>query len=940
MLRRTLILTTALLLAAEPSYSQSWMQRYLDERKAKKAAEQEEAQEVRKAEPVETPEVTTDAAPDASGQTVRRAEVADPEPATDPTQTVRRAEPVTSTPESATPEPETPAPPAKPTPVVIVSTPPPPPNPTPATVVPTPTPKLKRTLTVQPTVTPAPTAAPTATPAVAAVASPTPEPNDELDPKTNVIRIAPSNKPTPPDISQFNYANSYYTKKDYDRAAAEYERYLTLYPTAPDRQAAMFRMAESNRQRNNLNAAHKIYELLLTEFMDGDFVGPAAYRLADLCFDDKNYPDALAYYRKASVRVKDPEVALSAKYRSARCLEALGDTSEAIDAYQELLATPGNNPFLESSRLALARMLAQSGRKTDAQAQYDLLIKETSKDSLKAEATVRESLLWIDMGQPAKAIEGLNRALKMPELGSWKETALVSLLRAYYSAQNYKQVLETYRPGEQQYSAEAQPEVLLIVANSNRQLDKESAARPLYEQIIRDYPTSPYVKDAQYYRLVTLYNANAPELSGEIDTYLAQNPDSSDKRDQLLLLKAESLYKTGKYAVAAPIYASLADSSLTSPLKTEALFKRGWCYTQQQPRDNAAAIQVFSEFLKQNPAHKLAPTALAQRAISYQQSKNLKAALADFNSILDRYPKAPKERSLAYEQKALILGQDDNQAMADTFTKFLGEFPSSPVAGKAHYWIGRAAFDSKNYKASIPSLETARKLDQEHFGEKSTRLLIQANRILEDRKGTAAEVDKAEANKTKVPAEILRWLGTEAFKAGDTAQAGKYLTQLTARDGTEELQTDDWLILGCARTKEAKWSEAETALKTYLGKVSEPVPQARGHLALGEAQLGAKQFDEAKKSADAALALQPEGKLNAQGLMLSGDIAFARSDFAESAKLYTSVSVLFSDDAEITPKALTQAWKSYKKTGNEAQAAKTLNELQSHFPEYPVPKAD
>lgn len=703
----------------------------------------------------------------------------------------------------------------------------------------------------------------------------------------------------------------------------------------------MFRMAESNRQLNNLNAAHKIYELLLTEFFDGDFVGPAAYRLADICFEEKNYPDALAYYRKASVRVKDPEIALSAKYHAARCLESLSNTSEAIDAYQELLANPGATPFREASRLALARMLAQSGRKTDAQAQYDLLLKETSKDSLKAEATVRQSLLWIDMGQPAKAIGGLNRALKMPELGSWKETALVSLLRAHYSAQNYRQVLETYRADSQPYSAEAQPEVLLIVANSNRQLDKDSAARPLYEQIIRDYPTSPYAKDAQYYRLVTLYNANAPELSGEIDTYLAQNPDANDKRDQLLLLKAESLYKAGKYAAAAPIYASLDDSSLAPTLKAEALFKRGWCHTQTQPRDNPAAIQVFSEFLKQNPAHKLAPTALAQRAISYQQSKNLKAALSDFNSILDRYPKAPKERALAYEQKALILGQqEENQAMADTFAKLINEFPNGPIAGKANYWIGWAAFGSKNYKTAIPSLEAARKLDKEHFGEKSTRLLLQANRILEDRKGTAAEVDKAEANKTKIPAEILRWLGTEAFKAGDNAQAGKYLGKLTARDGAEELQTDDWLILGCAHTKEAKWSEAEAALKTYLGKVSEPVPQARGHLALGEAQLGAKQFDEAKRSADAALALQPEGRLNAQGLMLSGDIAYARGDFAESAKLYTSVSVLFSDDPEITPKALTQAWQSYKKTGNEAQAAKTLNELQSHFPEYPVPKAN
>ena len=111
---RTLLLTIALLLAAEPSYSQNWMQRYLSERKAKdeakKAAQQAEdspAQEIRRAEPVDTPTVTPEIPSESAGEPavpVRRAEVADPEtPANG--ETVRRAEPVTATP--APPAPST-----------------------------------------------------------------------------------------------------------------------------------------------------------------------------------------------------------------------------------------------------------------------------------------------------------------------------------------------------------------------------------------------------------------------------------------------------------------------------------------------------------------------------------------------------------------------------------------------------------------------------------------------------------------------------------------------------------------------------------------------------------------------------------------------------------------------------------------------------------------
>ena len=931
MFRRILPLMIGLLLVAEPAYSQTWLQRYLREHKHENTVKDSQGtvmlapdEEVRRAEPVSPQNAEPTEAPGVEpvppGETpepVRRAELAQPAPA-DGSVPVRRAEPV--------------APAA--TPARASSTPPPAPSATPTPVV-----KIVKNVAPQPTPAPAKAVEQPAAPVVVtsgSTATPSATP-DEMDPNNDVIRIAPSNKTLPPDISQFNYANGFYARKEYDRAATEYERYLGSFRTSADRQAALFRLAESHRQLQNFNAARKAYEALLLEFTEGDFVGPAAYRLADICFQDKNYPDALAYYRKASVRVKDPLLLLSSKYYAARCLESLKAVSEAIDAYQAVLLAE-NNPFREPSCFALARLLADSGRKNEAIAQFEALEKETDKPALKAEAAVREGLLWLDMGKNDKALAALSRASKMPELGSWKEVVAVNMLRVLYNTQNYQQVLDTYAASDKQFSAEAQPEVLLIVANSNRQLNQDKAARTLYEQIARDFPSSSYAKDAQYYRLITLYNANAPELLQEVDAYLAQNPEANDKHDQLILLKAESLYKTKQYAVAAPLYATLDDSHLPSTLKAEALFKLGWCYTQVQPRDNAAAIQAFSAFINQYPAHKLAPTALAQRALSYQQSKNLKGALADFDHLMARYPQAAKERELALQQKALILGQqDDNAGMADAFARLLSEFPNTPRAGQANYWIGWAAFESKNYKKAVPSLEEARKLDKENFGDKATRLLLQSHRIQENSKALAAEVDRVEETKTKVPAEFLRWLGTEFFKSGDAIHSEKYLAKLTSQDNAPELQPEDWLILGWARTRLSKWEEAQKALQKYLSKVSEPSQQATGHLALGEAQLGAKQFDAAQKSADAALTLQPEGRLNAQGRMLSGDVAMERGDFTAAAKLYLSVSVVFGDDPEITPKALAQAYVAYKKAADAAQAAKTLNELQSRYPEYPVP---
>ena len=97
--------------------------------------------------------------------------------------------------------------------------------------------------------------------------------------------------------------------------------------------AAYFHLGECYRKLGSLNSAKNSYQTLLSAFSTGDFVGPAAYRLADIHFAEKDYSAALPLYRKASVRVKDPAVVLAAKFYRARCLE---DTEAALGRARDL----------------------------------------------------------------------------------------------------------------------------------------------------------------------------------------------------------------------------------------------------------------------------------------------------------------------------------------------------------------------------------------------------------------------------------------------------------------------------------------------------------------------------------------------------------------------------------------------------------------------------
>src|SRR3954469_20366258 len=77
-----------------------------------------------------------------------------------------------------------------------------------------------------------PVARPKATPA---------QPIEPADP--GEIRMTPQAGAKSPDQAQLDAADSYYARKMYDMAASEYQRYVEQYPTGPDMQAALFRLA-------------------------------------------------------------------------------------------------------------------------------------------------------------------------------------------------------------------------------------------------------------------------------------------------------------------------------------------------------------------------------------------------------------------------------------------------------------------------------------------------------------------------------------------------------------------------------------------------------------------------------------------------------------------------------------------------------------------------
>src|SRR4051794_2997718 len=300
------------------------------------------------------------------------------------------------------------------------------------------------------------------------------------------------------DQRQLDYANGLFARKLYDLAIPEYQKYLDDYPGRPGRANAYFSLGECYRNLHRDSNARVNLQKVLNDYGDSEFAGSAAFALAELAFTDKDYIAALPLFHRSGGRSKEPAVALAARYFEARCLEALGRKDEAANIYAEVAEGGNPNPYREDARVTAAFIFASRGKKLEALKQYEALANEAQKPALKVECAARGGLIALELVQSDKgridnamaqrAAALFQKGRTLPDAGKFRAIAQVGLRRLQYQTGQYAQLLADYKKDLDKLPEAAQAEVLLLAANSQRQLNHPKEAAALYRQLVDRYP--------------------------------------------------------------------------------------------------------------------------------------------------------------------------------------------------------------------------------------------------------------------------------------------------------------------------------------------------------------------------------------------------------------------------------------------------------------------
>jgi tetratricopeptide (TPR) repeat protein len=480
---------------------------------------------------------------------------------------------------------------------------------------------------------------------------------------------------------------------------------------------------------------------------------------------------------------------------------------------------------------------------------------------------------------------------------------------------------------------------LMIAARAYMRIKKPSEALGLFrdvERLVR--PETDVAFQAAYYRLLCFFQIEGRHVPDQVDAFLQLYRKSRPNDPRIhtaLMMKAETLYSNKQIAEAAQVYNEIDAFAVSEKNRPGLLYQRGWCLAEAG--DHQGAVRSLTDFIKKYPDDPRVPSALAKRAKAYSNR--------------------PSRR-----RPSRISTASPPSASPRTSSPSPGSNPPACAAAKAtdpghDQPLSRAPQERQEPQRQPPG--RGQLLDRLGTRENQCR---QGCRPL-SRKGARSPARRLpQTRRHSALARVFRLAGRRKTRGGNRLRHRRQIRQRHPGPGAPVVRHAILQLrrLRPGRTvprsrrhpgRTAGHSQGSLALSrqgpprnrrprrrahrrnNVLAVEDNPGWKADGLLDRGRALLALNRPTEARKAADEALALHPQGRTSGGLRILIGDLEMEAGDPKKASAQYLIV-VGFLDDKTLKPLALSKLVKALEAQGDTAEAEKYRRQLESEFPDW------
>lgn len=729
----------------------------------------------------------------------------------------------------------------------------------------------------------------------------------------------------------------------YLRAAEIFSQYLNDFPAHANAESAWWYLGNSYYQSGNIDDAMRCFNTLLNRYRVGPWVAAASYTLAADHFKNRQYALAAPLFERYAENATRPEEAPRGSYFAGNSYRMLGNDREAGRAYRAVLAHPAGAAFAPQSRVALGHIAVRAKNDVEALTWFEEVATDKQvPHNVRGEAALHAALAATRLKRTELAETYLKMIMTSEGMDDFRPDAQTALMNAQFAAGQYAAVVDSFRRSNIKAEGEKEAARLMIAARSLMRLEKPSEALTLFRDIERLVPPEhDLAYQASYFRLLCFYQIEGRHVIDQVDAFLTlyqpSRPDDS-RIHTALMMKAETLYADRQVAEAAKVYATVNAALVSEPNRAGLFYQRGWCLAEAN--DPAGAIRSLTEFIDGFPDDPRLAQALAKRAKSYADTGEPARAKADFDRVIAE-AKDPELISFAWLEAARMYRASGD--ITDMLTRYRGflenaKSPTDNLLAEAHYWIGWGMVRTGTSPDAVPHLEKARDLRADAYAKHAGLLLALGYFSAQNAQALAEEIDLAIKGNydNDLPDQAIQWAGMQMYNDRHYDASARFLERIANPEEARQTPKEVWRYLAKASIESGKAEAALPAIDNVLEVETNPAWIADGLLDRARAHFALDRQAEARKAAEEAIALNPQGRTSAMLRILMGDLE-AKSNQPQRAAAEYLVVVQFHEDAELKPLALDKLIKALEEQNDEAEAEKFRQQLQREFPNWKAP---
>ncbi len=729
----------------------------------------------------------------------------------------------------------------------------------------------------------------------------------------------------------------------YLRSAQIFGSYLNEFPAHANTEAALWYQGSSYYQAGMIDDAKRCFSTLINRFGQGKYAAAAAYTVAADHYNKREYAFAAPLFEKFAANASRPTDKPKGNLFAANCYRLLGRDREAISAYKRVVADPAGDVFSDQANLAIGELQAKAGKLQEALEIFEALANSKAPAKYRGAAALQAAITATRLDKTELAEKYLLFLLSSPGMDEFRPDAQTALMENHYKKKEYAKVLDIYSKSTIKAEGEKEALRLMIAARAMVKLGQAARASELFREVERLVePENDLAFQASFYRLNCFFQIEGRHVVDQVDAFLQIygkfHPDDT-RIHTAQLMKAETLFSENNIPEAAKAYAKIDPTLLSEANRAGFLYQRGWCFAEAG--DYQGAIRSLTEFITKYPDDKRIYPALVKRAKSYAEAGEPARAIADFDRLTTDEAAPSDLASLAWLESARTRRKEGNiENMLVRYKGLLANVAdlTDNLKAEANYWIGWGLVKTNQPKDAAPFLNQARDLRDDAYGKHAGLLLALSYFAAQDPKGLATEIDLAIKGEYEadIPDQALQWSGMQSYNAGDFPAAARFLNLVANEEEPRVTPKEVWRYLAKARIETGSAAEALPAIANVLEVEDNPAWKADALLDRARALLILERYGEARKSANEALALRPQGRTSAGLRIVSGDLYIQEDNLGQAAADYLYV-IQFQEDADLKPLAIHKYIGVLEKQGKAAEAAKFKAQLASEFPDWKAP---